>query len=184
LPVATLDENPPNAHTTPAQGEATQDNGGERRERRSRDRYGRDRRERGERTDRAPREEGAVQETLFNAAEAEQTPHHAQDSHASHDAPVAAAHATQAAPSATAATVTATRSGMPRIQAFTLPLAEMQAVAQSSGLEWVNSDPARIAAVQAAIAAEPKPVHIPRERPPLVILDEGPLVLVETRKDL
>jgi ribonuclease E len=60
----------------------------------------------------------------------------------------------------------------------------MQAVAQSSGLEWVNSNPERIAAVQAAIAAEPKPVHVPRERPPLVILDEGPLVLVETRKDL
>jgi ribonuclease E len=63
-------------------------------------------------------------------------------------------------------------------------LAEMQAVAQGSGLEWVNSNTERIAAVQAAIAAEPKPVHVPRERPPLVILDEGPLVLVETRKDL
>jgi ribonuclease E len=76
------------------------------------------------------------------------------------------------------------RQGMPHIQAFTLPLAEMQAVAQGSGLEWVNSNPDSIAAVQAAIAAEPKPVHVPRERPPLVILDEGPLVLVETRKDL
>jgi ribonuclease E len=73
---------------------------------------------------------------------------------------------------------------MPRVQAFTLPLAEMQAVAQGSGLEWVNSDPARIAAVQAAIAAEPKPVHVPRERPAPVVIDEGPLVLVETRKDL
>ena len=73
---------------------------------------------------------------------------------------------------------------MPRVQTFTLPLADMQAVAQSSGLEWVNSNPERIAAVQAAIAAEPKPVHVPRERPPLVILDEGPLVLVETRKNL
>jgi ribonuclease E len=51
-------------------------------------------------------------------------------------------------------------------------------------LEWVNSNPDSIAAVQAAIAAEPKPVHVPRERAPLVILDEGPLVLVETRKDL
>jgi ribonuclease E len=60
----------------------------------------------------------------------------------------------------------------------------MQAVAQSSGLEWVNSNPERIAAVQAAIAAEPKPVHVPRERPPLVVVEEGPLVLVETRKDL
>lgn len=73
---------------------------------------------------------------------------------------------------------------MPRISAFTLPVEQMQAVAQSSGLEWVNSDAERVAAVQAAIAAEPKPVHIPRERPPLVIIDEGPLVLVETRKDL
>jgi hypothetical protein len=29
-----------------------------------------------------------------------------------------------------------------------------------------------------------KPVHVPRERPPVVVVDEGPLVLVETRKDL
>ena len=87
--------------------------------------------------------------------------------------------APQAAPAAASS-----RAGMPRIQSFTLPVAEMQAVAQGSGLEWVNSNPERIAAVQAAIAAEPKPVHVPRERPPLVILDEGPLVLVETRKDL
>jgi ribonuclease E len=38
--------------------------------------------------------------------------------------------------------------------------------------------------VQAAIAAEPKPVHVPREPKPAPVLDEGPLVLVETRKDL
>ena len=35
-----------------------------------------------------------------------------------------------------------------------------------------------------AMAAEPKPVHVPRERQPVVVIDEGPLVLVETRKDL
>jgi ribonuclease E len=57
-------------------------------------------------------------------------------------------------------------------------------VATDSGLEWVNSDAGKIAAVQAAIAAEPKPIRMPRERPPAVVLDEGPLVLVETRKDL
>ena len=34
------------------------------------------------------------------------------------------------------------------------------------------------------MAAEPQPIHVPRERPPAVVLDEGPLVLVETRKDL
>jgi len=41
-----------------------------------------------------------------------------------------------------------------------------------------------VAAVQAAIAAEPQPIHVPREPKPLPVLDEGPLVLVETRKDL
>lgn len=74
--------------------------------------------------------------------------------------------------------------GMPRVQPYTLPLNDLQQIAHSSGLEWVNSDADKVAAVQAAIAAEPKPVHVPRERPPVVVIDEGPLVLVETRKDL
>ena len=60
----------------------------------------------------------------------------------------------------------------------------MQQVAQSSGLQWVQSDADKVAAIQAAIAAEPRPIHIPRVRPPVVVLDEGPLVLVETRRDL
>jgi ribonuclease E len=73
---------------------------------------------------------------------------------------------------------------MPKVQSYALPMDALIQVAESSGLQWVNSDPAKIAQVQAAIAAEPKPVHVPRERPPMVVLDEGPLVLVETRKDL
>jgi ribonuclease E len=73
---------------------------------------------------------------------------------------------------------------LPRVQPYALPLSELNAVASNSGLQWVNSDADRIAAVQAAIAAEPKPVHVPRERPAPVVIDEGPLVLVETRKDL
>jgi ribonuclease E len=72
----------------------------------------------------------------------------------------------------------------PKAQSYALPIAELQALAAASGLEWINSDAEKIAAVQAAIAAEPKPVRIPRERPPVVVLDEGPLILVETRKDL
>jgi ribonuclease E len=76
------------------------------------------------------------------------------------------------------------RSGMPRIGSYALPLADLQTVASSSGLEWVNSDAQRVAAVQAQIAAEPKPVHIPRERPAQIVLDEGPLILVETKRDL
>jgi ribonuclease E len=48
----------------------------------------------------------------------------------------------------------------------------------------VNSDAGKIAAVQAAIAAAPKEIHVPRERPPVVVVDASPLVLVETRRVL
>ena len=73
---------------------------------------------------------------------------------------------------------------MPRVQAYTLPMNELSDLAQRSGLSWVNSDADKVAAAQAAIAAEPVPVHVPRERKAAVVLDEGPLVLVETRRDL
>ncbi len=98
-------------------------------------------------------------------------------------APVAAPAlvAVAAAPAPVAAPATA---GLPKVAHFVLPMADLQGIATSAGLQWVNSDADKIAAVQAAIAAEPKPVHVPRERPPVVTLDEGPLVLVETRKDL
>ncbi len=73
---------------------------------------------------------------------------------------------------------------MPKVQGFVLPLGTLAEIAQSSGLQWVNSDAEKVAAVQAAIAAEPKPAHMPRERPPVVLADDGPLILVETRRDL
>jgi len=75
-------------------------------------------------------------------------------------------------------------SRMPRVQPFTLPMATLMEVAQASGLQWVHSDTDKIAAAQAAIAAEPQPVHVPRERPRVLRLDSGPLILVETRRDL
>ena len=133
---------------------------GERRERRSRDRYGRDRRERGERT--------------------------AREGEATNEAGIAApSESSTARPSAAVTTAAApARAAMPRIGQYDLPVAELESLAQASSLEWVQSNPGRVAEVQAAIAAEPKPVHVPRERPPLVVLDEGPLVLVETRRDL
>ena len=74
--------------------------------------------------------------------------------------------------------------GMPQVQAYTVSIEELNGIAQSSGLEWVNSDAGKVAAAQAAIAAEPKPIHVPREPKPVIVMDEGPLVLVETRKDL
>jgi ribonuclease E len=86
-----------------------------------------------------------------------------------------------AAPAAAPVPVAAAPVVMPK---FELPLGELQAIAEGAGLQWVNSDANKVQAVQAAIAAEPKPVHVPRERAPAVVIDEGPLVLVETRKDL
>lgn len=76
------------------------------------------------------------------------------------------------------------KGAMPPVSAFLLPIGELNAVAQSSGLSWVNSDPAKVASVQAAIAAEPRPIHVPRQRPAPAVLEDGPLVLVETRRDL
>jgi ribonuclease E len=189
-----------NAAAQDGQAPQTDENGGERRERRSRDRYGRDRRERG--GERAPREEGEAQAPAQSDESSHEAPvQREQDEPREQRAPREARapredrppreeraprrEAPEASPAAAVAqTAPAAVSGMPKVQAFTLSLPELHAIAQGSGLEWVNSDADRIAAAQAAIAAEPKPVHVPRERPPVVVMDEGPLVLVETRKDL
>ena len=98
-------------------------------------------------------------------------------------APAPVAPAPVAAPAAPAPAAPAS-GAMPQVTPFVLPIDEMQQVAQGSGLQWVMSDADKVAAVQAAIAAEPRPVRVPRERPPAVVLDDGPLVLVETRRDL
>lgn len=73
---------------------------------------------------------------------------------------------------------------LPKVQSYALPMQDLVQVAETSGLQWVNSDASKIAEAQAAIAAEPKPIHVPRERAPVVVSDDGPLVLVETKRDL
>ena len=88
------------------------------------------------------------------------------------------------APAASPSSVVATTMAMPKVGTFALPMEQLQHVASSHGLEWINSNPERVAMIQAAIAAEPRPVHVPRERPAPVVLDEGPLILVETKRDL
>ncbi len=88
------------------------------------------------------------------------------------------------APAATADESSAKTTGMPKIAAYNLPQAQLQQIVASAGLQWVNSDSEKVAAAQAAIAAEPQPVHIPRERPAPVAISNEPLVLVETRRDL
>jgi ribonuclease E len=156
---------------------------GEERRPRSRDRYGRDRRERAPRETVEERQESAMKEDLM-----------------AQPAPAPAIRTTEAAPpslelpvstlakpievSAPAAAPAAAAPRMPQVTSFELPLADLAQIAEGSGLHWVNSDADRVAQVQAAIAAEPKPLHVPRERAPVVELDEGPLVLVETRRDL
>ena len=168
------------------------------RERRSRDRYGRDRRER------APRE-GDIREEVPAGAEpmpavaAEQDEQRPVRSYFTQPASAAPSQVEQApvvvaepvavpdvvTPSpAPAPMVAAAAAGMPMVAPYTLSMDELHSVAQASGLEWVNSDANKVAEIQAAIAAEPKPIHVPREPKPVVLVDEGPLVLVETRKDL
>ncbi len=168
---------------------------GERRERRSRDRYGRDRRERGERGERSERSpQDTAQGEFFEQNQAVagmESAQNATESVATEQparavaAPVQQTAAPVAAPVAAPAPAPAhAKAGMPKVGSFALPVGDMQAVASTAGLEWINSNPERIAAVKAQIAAEPKPVHIPRERPPAVVLDDGPLILVETKRDL
>ena len=89
-----------------------------------------------------------------------------------------------AAAAALADPVAAKEAAMPTVHGFDLPVENLHAVAQTSGLQWVNSDPARVAAVQAAIAAEAAPVRVVRERPAPVVVQDSALVLVETKRDL
>ncbi|MBB4220086.1 Rne/Rng family ribonuclease [Variovorax guangxiensis] len=195
-------------------GEQAPRRDGEERRGRSRDRYGRDRRERGPREEAEAgaavasaegfSQQGQQQEpqqqlplvserveaveTVAVATEVREAPQQ-QQPRAERPAPVVAvaeAAAEQIVIESASAKAPAAANGraLPKVQPFELPLAELAQIAESSGLQWVNSDAERIAQARAAIEAEPKPVHVPRERPPLVVLDEGPLVLVETRRDL
>jgi ribonuclease E len=67
---------------------------------------------------------------------------------------------------------------------FVLPVQSLASLADAAGLSWVQSNGERVRAVQAAMAAEPKAAHVPRQMPTMVLPEVGPLVLVETRKDL
>ena len=158
------------------------------RERRSRDRYGRDRRQRQEGdagTDTSVGENTAADVLTSNDAAEAATPARSYFTQ-SNDAPAAprAAEVSVAVVTPAPAVSAAPVASMPKVQAYNLSIDSLQQVAQQAGLQWVQSDSQKIAQVQAAIAAEPKPIHVPREPKPAVVLDEGPLVLVETRRDL
>ena len=99
-------------------------------------------------------------------------------------APLAEAPAPVETTVATPAVTPAAEAGLPKVQPFTLEIDALASIAQASGLVWVHSDGDKVQQAQAAIAAEPKPIHVPREPKPVVAMDDGPLVLVETRRDL
>jgi ribonuclease E len=170
---------------------------GQRNERRSRDRYGRDRRERnGDRPDRSERPAEQSAESASNDGASQAAPVQAEFSNSVQDAApvkaiataepaVAATRPVTPAPVAASAVATAT-TGMPVVTSYALPVSDLVQVASTSGLQWVGSDTAKIAAAQAAIAAElaNAPAHVPRERPPAVVVESTNLVLVETKRDL
>ncbi|OYV30007.1 MAG: ribonuclease E/G [Thiomonas sp. 20-64-9] len=89
-----------------------------------------------------------------------------------------AARASTAQPSALAAAPAAATTH------YVLPVDALQATAQAAGLQWVQSDADAIRRVQEALAAQPAPIHVPRERKPAPQLDDGPLILVETVRPL
>ena len=175
-------DNAVTAESTEAQAPAQ----GERRERRSRDRYGRERRERQTEGRSEPVEQTGTEAPVQAAEQTEGAQRSYFDAFAA-QAPAPAAPVAQPVaaiePVAAPAPEAASRA-LPKVTSYTLPMDQLVNVASNSGLQWVNSDAEKVAAVQAAIAAEPKPLHVPRKRTPMVVLDEGPLVLVETRKDL
>ena len=174
---------------------------GQRTERRSRDRYGRDRRERnGDRPERAERTaDQSAEATTNDLAPTAQTQTefvNTQQNAVPSVAPVASVAVVSTAvapvppvpvaPAATVAAAPVVANAMPAVSSYALPLADLTQVAASSGLQWVGSDAAKIAAVQASIAAEAAnaPAHVPRVRAPAAVVETANLVLVETKRDL
>ena len=195
LPVSSTD-----AQARPEGQEESQ----ERQPRRSRDRYGRERRERGDRGEQAVQDG----ETMAKAGIFEPNPPFPPVAPAPSAPELVALQALEEAPAASPAPVPApapalpvaapahmhaagaavappaSAASLPRVQAYDLPLQDLARIAEGSGLQWVNSDATKIAEAQAVIAAEVKPVAAKRERPAPVVLQEAPLVLVETKRDL
>ena len=67
---------------------------------------------------------------------------------------------------------------------YRLPTDSLAAMAIDAGLQWVNSDSEKIRAAQQALADEPKAAPVARQTKAHTSVDDGPLVLIETKKDL
>ncbi|TSE37323.1 Ribonuclease E [Tepidimonas fonticaldi] len=172
------------------------------RERRSRDRYGRDRSRRPDGEGAAPSgaeapeagaaaDSGALEPPRRSYFTVPPTPAEPVATPAEPVEPPGAAHVPASAPSkvpvaepATAPVAAAAPAAVPTPQPYRLPVEDLAVLARQAGLEWVQSDADKVAAVQAAIAAEPLPVHVPREPRPAPAVSDEPLVLIETKRDL
>jgi len=176
-------------------GSSNSANPPENKERRGRDRYGRDRRERAPRdTDSASIDQGLTQDLTASSSNesADKTSQLRQGSY--FDAPpsapqraLATSDNAQAEPTldqAPSKPAQASKIAMPSIASYDLPVESLISLTQSSNLQWVQSDPIKVAQVKESIANEPRAVRVPRLRPAPVELHEGPLVLVETKKSL
>ncbi|GIL04643.1 MAG: hypothetical protein AMXMBFR72_29270 [Betaproteobacteria bacterium] len=71
---------------------------------------------------------------------------------------------------------------LPKAVPAPLPIDELMPVLDRAGLILVQTEPLKLAETQARLAAEPRPLRVPRERPVLPPLDIGPLIQVETRR--
>jgi ribonuclease E len=153
---------------------------------RSRDQYGRERKPRGERVERSSSDSAVIADVLTVAQTASPPSANEEDSPrksyfiSPDNAVTNVTVPVDPLPSAPSAMDTA----MPTVQPYNLPLEALAQVVKPSGLIWVRSDAEKVAAAQAAIATEPKPVHVPRDRTPALRQDDRPLVLVETKRDL
>ena len=154
-------------------------------EKRSRDRYGRDRRDRSGSVGPSP-VQGA--ESLMGASattgatDSQDATQHGETRSA--DQAVAALPTTGSSANATVEDTRTTPFSPQKSTSFNLNIEEMQEIARSAGLDWINSDPSKVERVrlEAAVALPKK--RTPRAPKPQIKIDEGPLVLVETRKSL
>ena len=154
----------------------------------SRDRYGRERRQRTDADSSVAigEEAGAVQTEPASTDEAPVRSYFTVAAEPVPSTPTTQTEpAVQTAPSAIVETETPVASApAPAATPFVLAVDELTQVADVAGLQWIQSDASKVAQVQAAIAAEPAPARVPREPKPVPVIDKGPLVLVETRRDL
>ncbi len=95
-------------------------------------------------------------------------------------APVAAEPTVAVAPAP--APQPATQFVLPRAAVTPMAVESLTPLLEQAGLILVQTAPDKHAEVQQRIAAEPKPVRVPRERPAMPPLDVGPLIQVETRR--